>query len=120
MIKNIFTHWRTTAPGVLAIVTGVVTFISLVIDHTLTAPVAITLIMGICTGIGLLYSQDYAQGEKAHAQSQAQIAELQLRSNLTPNSIDSGDTSLLRNVPMTPAAVPPPPIPVVPPTTNTK
>ncbi len=113
MIKNIFTHWRTTAPGVLAIVTGVSTFISLVVDKSLTATTATSLIMGILTGVGLLYSQDYTQGDKAHQESQKQIAELQLRSNLAPNAIDSGDTSQLRRVPMTPAAVPPP---VVPPT----
>ena len=113
MIKNIFTHWRTSAPGVLAIVTGVVTFVSLAIEHTLTQPVATSLIMGILSGIGLLYSQDYTQGEKAHAESQAQIAELQLRSNIVPNAIDSGDTSQLRRVPMTPAAVPPPAVPPV-------
>ncbi len=112
MITNIFTHWRTSAPGVLAIVTGVVTFVSLIIDHHLTQATATSLIMGILTGVGLLYSQDYTQGEKAHAESQAQIAELQLRSNLAPNAIESGDTSQLRRAPMTPAAVPPPAIPV--------
>jgi len=107
MIKNIFTNWRTTAPGVTAIVTGVVTFVSLAIHHTLTTEIAISLIMGILTGVGLLYSQDYSQGAKAHAVSQAQIAELQLRSNLVPNSIESGDTSMLRNIPITPAPIPP-------------
>lgn len=106
MIKNIFTHWRTSAPGVLSIVTGVVTLISLIIDHTLTQATATSLIMGILGGIGLLFSQDYTQGEKAHAESQAQIAELQLRSNIVPNAIESGDTSELRRVPITPAAVP--------------
>ena len=111
MIKNIFIHWRTSAPGVAAVVTGAVTLTSLILDHTLTAPVAITLIMGIFTGLGLLFSQDYTQGDKAHAESQAQIAELQLRSNLAPNAIDTGDTSQLRRVPMTPAAVPPPVVP---------
>ncbi len=113
MIKNIFTHWRTTAPGVAAIVTGVVTFVALIIDHQLTAVVATSLIMGILTGVGLLYSQDYTQGAKAHEESQKQIAELQLRSNLAPNAIESGDTSQLRRVPMTPAAVPPPVVPPV-------
>ncbi len=106
MIKNIFTHWRTTAPGVLAIVTGASTFIALVIDKNLTATTATSLIMGILTGVGLLYSQDYTQGDKAHAESQAQIAQLQLRSNIVPNAIDSGDTSMLRRAPITPAATP--------------
>ncbi len=113
MIKNIFTHWRTTAPGVAAIVTGVVTFVALTIDHQLTSAVATSLIMGILTGVGLLYSQDYTQGAKAHEESQKQIAELQLRSNMAPNAIDTHDTSELRRVPMTPATVPPPVVPPV-------
>lgn len=89
------------------IVTGVVTLIAMSISHTLTSAIAITCIMGIFGGVGLLFSQDYTQGQKAHAESQAQIAELQLRSNLVPNSIESGDTSILRQIPITPASVPP-------------
>ncbi len=107
MIKNIFTHWRTSAPGVLAIVTGVVTFVSLIIDQHLTQATATSLVMGILTGVGLLYSQDYTQGEKAHAESQAQIAQLQARSNFVPDAIATGDTEPLRRVPITPVALPP-------------
>ncbi len=107
MIKNILTHWRTSLPGFTALVTSLVGLGALIVNHTATQATVIAAITGIFTGLGLLFSQDYTQGEKAHAESQAQIAELQLRSNLVPNSIDSGDTTLLRQVPITPAPVPP-------------
>ena len=111
MIKNILTHWRTSLPGFTALVTSVVGLVALIINHNATQATVIAAITGIFTGLGLLFSQDYTQGDKAHAESQAQIAELQLRSNLAPNAIDTGDTSQLRRVPMTPAAVPPPAVP---------
>jgi len=120
MIKTILLNWKTSASGVGAIVTSLLTLIFAIKGGTDSQTVWGVCIMGIFGGMAALAAGDAAASAKSHAESQAQIAELQLRSNLTPNSIDSGDTSLLRNVPMTPAAVPPPPIPVVPPTTNTK
>lgn len=112
MIKNIIAHWRTSLPGFTALVTSSVGLGALIVNHTATQTTVIAAITGMFTGLGLLFSQDYTQGDKAHAESQAQIAELQLRSDLVPNSIESGDTTLLRNVPMTPA-VPPAPVPDV-------
>lgn len=106
MIKNIFTHWRTSLPGVTMIVTSSVSLGAMIINHTCTQVAVTTCILGILGGIGLLYSQDYTVGDKAHAESQAQIAELQLRSNIVPNAIESGDTSQLRRAPITPATVP--------------
>jgi hypothetical protein len=113
MIKNILTHWRTSLPGFTALVTSLVTLGAMIINHNANQAAVIASLTGAFTGLGLLFSQDYTQGAKAHAESQAQIAELQLRSNIVPNAIESGDTSQLRRVPMTPAAVPPPPIPPV-------
>lgn len=97
------------------IVGGLSKLMAGIVKKTLTAEEATTLMMLILGGLGLLYSQDYTVGAKAHAESQAQIAELQLRSNIVPNAIESGDTTQLRQVPMTPAAVPPPPLPPGPP-----
>ncbi len=107
MIKNIFTHWRTSVTGVAMIVTSSVSLGAMIINHTCDQAAVTACLLGIFGGIGFLASQDYTQGAKAHAESQAQIAELQLRSNLVPNSIDSGDTTLLRRAPMTPAPIPP-------------
>lgn len=104
MIKNIFTHWRTTAPGVLAIVTGIVSLTAFIAKHTIDVPTAIALIMGILGGIGLLYSQDYTQGAQAHAESQNQISELQKKVDLIPQAISSGDTSTFQKAPITPVA----------------
>ncbi len=115
MIKNILTHWRTSLPGFTALITSVVGLGALIINHTATQATVIAALTGIFTGLGLLFSQDYTQGAKAHAESQAQIAELQLRSNIVPNAIESGDTSQLRRIPITPASTPPvnpPPAPV--------
>jgi hypothetical protein len=95
------------------LVTSSVSLGAAIINHNCTQALVTACILGICGGIAALASQDAAEGAKAHAESQTQIAELQLRSNLAPNAIDSGDTSQLRRVPMTPAAAPPP---VVPPT----
>lgn len=108
MIKNILTHWRTSLPGFTALVTSCVALGAMIINKTATQEGIIASLTGAFTGLGLLFSQDYTQGAKAHEESQKQIAELQLRSNIVPNAIDSQDTSQLRRVPMTPASVPPP------------
>ncbi len=107
MIKNILTHWRTSLPGFTTLVTSVSSLVAMILSHTCTQAGVTACVIGIFTGLGLLFSQDYTQGAKAHAESQAQIAELQLRSNIVPNAIESGDTTLLRQVPITPAPIPP-------------
>lgn len=119
MIKNIFTHWRTSAPGVAMIVTSSVSLAAMIINHTCTQAAVTACILGIFGGIGLLCSQDFAVGEKANAESQQQIAELQQRSNFVPNAIESGDTSQLRRVPITPAAVSTDVAPIAKPTPTT-
>lgn len=102
MIKNIFTHWRTSLPGFTALVTALVALGAMIINHTATQAGVIASLTGAFTGIGLLFSQDYTQGEKAHAESQAQIAELQQRSAIVPKAIETGDTTELKRTPITP------------------
>jgi len=67
MIKNILTHWRTSLPGFTALVTSVVSLVAMIISHTCTQASVTACIIGIFTGLGLLFSQDYTHGAKAHA-----------------------------------------------------
>jgi hypothetical protein len=73
----------------------------------------------VISGVGKFFTSLFAADAKALADSHQkllnQIAELQSRSNFVPDAIDKGDTSLLRNASITPAAIPPPVKPTVPP-----
>jgi len=62
---------------------------------------------GVTVNVAVALLKVSAEGAKAHAESQAQIAQLQLRSNTVPNAIETGNTEELRRIPITPAAIPP-------------
>jgi len=112
-MNNLFKNWKTTSVGLGLITHGIVH-----LGFCLKAGTADELVWNLSigeliTGVGLLFAGDASASAQSHVESQKQIAELQLRSNIVPNAIDSGDTSQLRKVPMTPAAVPPPVVPPV-------
>jgi hypothetical protein len=110
-MKNLLQNWKTTAAGLTIIIGSVVHLVFAVrLGHAdeNTWTVSLT---SILAGLGLMFAGDASASAQSHTESQAQIAELQLRSNIVPNAIESGDTSVLRKIPITPAAVPPPPLP---------
>jgi len=96
MIKNILTHWRTSLPGFTALVTSLVTLGAMIIEHTATQSTITASLVGAFTGLGLLFSQDYTQGQKAHQESQDQIKDLQSKVNMVPSAIQTGDTSQIQ------------------------
>ena len=106
MIKN----WRTNLGGALGALgstlvgVGVVPQLSGTPNKTLTV---IATVGFIVSAAGKFFTALFAADASTVATTQTQIAELQLRSNLVPNSIDSGDTTLLRRAPITPAPIPP-------------
>ena len=117
MIKNLLLNWRTSSVGVGLIVTSIVGLAFAIKHDVATELVWTTSIMGVFGGMAALAAGDASVSQKSHIKSQTQISELQQRSNMTPNAIESGDVSVLRKAPITPASVPPPPLPPDPITT---
>lgn len=110
-MQTLLKNWKTTSAGIITVAGAVVNLVFAVkhaTDDQGTWMIAITQIL---TGLGLMFAGDASASAQSHLESQTQIAELQLRSNVVPDAIESQDTSLLRKVPITPAAVPPPVIP---------
>lgn len=103
-------NWRTNLGGALGALgsalvgVGVVPQLAGTPNKTLTV---IATIGFVISATGKFFTALFAADARNVATAQTQIAELQLRSNLVPNSIESGDTTLLRRAPITPAPVPP-------------
>ena len=111
------TNWRTNLGGALGALGSALVGVGVVPQLSGTPNKVLTVIAIIgfsCSAAGKFFSALFAADAKTVATTQNQIAELQLRSNIVPNAIESGDTSALRRVPITPALVPPPQIPGVP------
>jgi hypothetical protein len=107
------TNWRTNLGGAISVLGTGLIGISVVPQ---LAGVASKLLL-YCTVAGFVLSAVgkavtalFAADAKSVAVAQTQIAELQLRSNIVPNAIESGDTSQLRRAPITPVVAPSAPV----------
>jgi len=118
-------NWRTNLGGAISVTgtgligIGVLSQLSQLSPKTqMLSPAQLTVMWYValagfvmsCIGKGVtaLFSAD----AKTVQTTQTQIAELQLRSNIVPNAIESGDTSMLRKATITPSTVVPPSAPV--------
>lgn len=122
-MNNLLKNWKTTSTGATMIIGAIVHLVFVFKAGKMDEPTVMLAVGAILAGLGFIFAGDASASAQSHTESQAQIAELQLRSNIIPNAIESGDTSLLRKVPITPAAVPPPVVPpevaaVLPPIAN--
>lgn len=106
-MNNLVKNWKTSSAGIVLILTGLIHIGYGLVHKSITEQDFTTTMVTIVTGLGLMVAGDASASAESHAQSQTQIAELQLRSNIVPNAIESGDTSQLRKVPITPAPIPP-------------
>lgn len=103
------TNWRTNLGGALGALGSALVGVGVVPQLAGTPNKTLTVIATIgftISALGKFFTALFAADAKSVATAQTQIAELQLRSNIVPNAIESGDTSELRRVPITPATVP--------------
>ena len=107
MIQNLLKNWKTTSTGATMIIGSIVHLVFVYQAKKMDEPTVMLAVGAILAGLGFIFAGDASASAASHNQSQNQIAELQLRSNTVPNAIESGDTTLLRRIPITPAPVPP-------------
>ena len=111
MIQNLLSNFRTTSAGLITIAGAIVNLVFAIKNHVDDQGTWMIAITQTVTGLGLMFSRDQAASRIDKEDTKSKIAELQLRSNIVPNAIESGDTSQLRNVPITPVSVPTPVVP---------
>lgn len=104
------TNWRTNLGGALEVLGTSLVGIGVVPQLGGTSSKFLTMcaVSGFIIGCaGKFFSALFAADAKVVAVAQQQIGELQARSNMVPNAIESGDTSILRKADITPVAPPP-------------
>ncbi len=103
------TNWQTNIGGALGALGSALVGVGVVpqLAGTPNKFLTVVAIAGFfCSAAGKFFTALFAADAKTVAAAQTQIAELQLRSNIVPNAIDSGDTSALRRAPITPSTTP--------------
>lgn len=101
------TNWRTNLGGALGALGSTLVGVGVVpqLAGTPSKLLTWTAVIGFaCSAAGKFFTALFAADAKSVDQAKCQIAELQKRSNFVPNAIESGDTSLLRQIPITPVS----------------